>query len=233
MKKKQLTVRLAALFLLALMAVSGLTGCKQNQEESTENTEYLAAYEGYVQSVLDTNYHAEFDDYMAITGATKEQASKINEAHAVNLTEQLKELYDIRLEQLPAEIGNSLVKICSELYKKASYSVDEVKKEGENVYVTISVQPIDFLESASEAVAEYTDEFNDRAKAGDFENMTESEYENEYAKGILDVLEEVVKTVGYGEKVTYRIQIQYNAKNGMSYIGDDDLDAINQLILAE
>ena len=232
MKKKQLTVRLAALFLVAVTAV-GLTGCKQELEESTENTEYLAAYEGYVQSVLDTNYHGEFDDYMAITGATKEQASNINEAHAVNLTEQLAEQYDIHLGQLPPEIGDTLVEICSELYKKASYSVDEVQKDGETVYVNISIKPIDFLEPASDAVAEYTSKFNDRAKAGEFEKMTESEYENEYAEGILEVLQDVVKTVGYADQVTYRIKIQYNAETGMSYIGDDALDAINQLILAE
>ena len=63
--------------------------------------------------------------------------------------------------------------------------------------------------------------------------MTESEYENEYAEGILEVLQDVVKTVGYADQVTYRIKIQYNAETGMSYIGDDALDAINQLILAE
>ena len=43
----------------------------------------------------------------------------------------------------------------------------------------------------------------------------------------------MVKTVGYADQVTYRIKIQYNAETGMSYIGDDALDAINQLILAE
>lgn len=233
MKKKQLAVRLAALFAAAVTATAGLTGCKNEPEESTENTEYLAAYEDYVQSVLDTNYHGEFDDYMAITGATEQQAANINEAHAVNLAQQLAEVYDIHYSELPAEIGSSLVDICSDIYKKAGYSVDSVDKSGDTVCVTISIQPIEFVQSASAAVEKYTDEFNDRAKAGEFENMTESEYENEYAKGILEVLAKAVEKVSYAETVTYKIQIQYNAETGVSYIGDEDLDKINQLIIAE
>ena len=234
MKKQQLTVRLAAILLVLVMALVSLTGCQLEQPvESTENTEYFTAYEGYVQSVLDANYHAEYEEYMAITGATAEQASKILQAHAVTLTEQLAEMYDIHLGQLPEEIGNRLVEICTAIYKKSAYSVESVEKVGETVYVTVSVEPIKFLEDAASGVSDFTAAFNDRAKAGEFENMTESEYEYEYAKGILDVLEDAVDGITYAEAKTYRIQIQYNAETGVNYIGEDDLNAINQLILAE
>ncbi len=233
MKKKRFTTGLTTFFLLAAVMLFGLAGCGKTEEPSTEAPEYLAAYEKYVQSVLDTNYHGEFAEYMQITGATEAQASSMNEAHAVALAKELAQLYAIELKQLPAEIGDKLTDICAKIYKSTGYSVSKVENVGETVYVTVTVQPVDFVEAASKEVSKYTEEFNDRAKAGEFEQMTESQYENEYAKGMLKVLETAAGKVSYQPEKTYRIEIQYNSETGVNYIADEDLEAIDQIILAD
>lgn len=240
MKKNQFTIRLMTLILAALMIGLMMGGCRaelpslpETTAAPTENAEHIAAYKQYVQSVLDANYHADYADYMEITGASESQASRINQAHAVNLAGQLAELYDIQLEKLPAEIGDRLIELSKEVYKQSEYSVLEVEMTEKNVYVTIAVQPLDFLDDTADAVSDYTADFNDRAKAGEFEHMTESQYENEYAEGLLEVLEEETDEIGHADQVTYRIKIMQDSETGVNYISDDDLDEINHLILAD
>ncbi|MBQ8813639.1 MAG: hypothetical protein IJZ85_03980 [Lachnospiraceae bacterium] len=235
MKNKQFTARFAAVFIAVILAVIGMTGCGNNQESEapTEDTSYLVAYEQYVESVLDANYHAEYASYISMTGATEDQASSVHRQHVLDLARLLADWYDIKLDQLPAEIGNQLTDICEILYKKADYSVSDVQKSGDAVFVSVEIKPIDFLADAADDVMDYTGKFNDRAKAGEFEYMTESEYENEYAKGLLTVLESVAKNVVYAEQKSYRIEIMYDTETGVSYISEEDLSAINQMIFAE
>lgn len=233
MKKLKLTKRLAALFVVFAAVLCGMTGCGKGAEESTEEQSYMDAYKEYVQSVLDANYHGDCSDYIRITGADEDTAASINEAHAVNLAQQIAELYAIQLNRIPAEVGERLTEVAAQVYKASDYTITEAEKIGETVYVTVAIRPVTFLQDTADLVAEYVEDFNERAKAGDFENMTESQYENEYAEGILEVLEKAVKTVGYGDQVTYRIEIQYNEQTGLSYVAEEDLDVLNQLVLAE
>jgi len=74
MKNNPFTTRLTAFVLAVMLAAIGMTGCGDTTptEAPTEDTSYLQAYEEYVDSVLDANYHAEYDAYMSITGANKE-----------------------------------------------------------------------------------------------------------------------------------------------------------------
>jgi len=151
----------------------------------------------------------------------------------VNLVLQLADWYDIKLDKLPPEIGNDLTEICRKIYMKVDYHVSGSEKSGDSVVVLVEIKPMDYLTAASEAAGKYTKDFNDRAKAGEFERMTESEYENEYAKGLLKVLDDSVDDVVYGAAKTYRIEIQYDTNTGVSYIGEDDLAAIDQMIFAQ
>lgn len=243
MTKIRETRRFLTFILVAMLISLCLAGCDgelpelpelpNNQTEaSTENAEHIAAYKQYVKSVLDANYHGDYVKYMEITGASAEQASRINDAHSVNLAEQLAELYAIQLEKLPAEIGDRLIALSKVVYRHSKYSVLSVEMTQKAVYVTVGVEPLKFLEDVSASVAEYTADFNDRAKAGEFENMTESQYENEYAEGILIVLEAAAENVEHADQVEYRITIQRD-ENNVNYIADSDLDAINHLILAD
>lgn len=238
MRKFRYTKQIIAMMLILMMVVM-LNGCNQPQEEiiptetPTEDLSYLELYKDYVQSVLDANYHGDHAAYMQITGANKEQASKMTEAHAVNMAQQMSDLYAIQLSKIPAVIGERLTEVGRQIYKAASYTVDSVEKSGETVYVMISVSPLKFYEGAAEGVEAFIDSFNERAKQGEFELMSESEYENAYAEGILAVLEETVKDIECESAKSYRIKIRYNAETGVNYIADEDMDAIDKLILAD
>lgn len=236
MRKIQYKRCIAALILI-LLATLNLSGCDYQEElpteTPTEDLSYLELYQDYVQSVLDANYHGDHGQYMQITGANKEQASKMTEAHAVNMAEQMAEIYAIQLSKIPAVIGERLTEVGYQVYKAASYTVDSVEKSGETVYVTISVYPLEFYQGAAEGVEAFIDDFNERARLGEFELMSESEYENEYAEGILAVLEETVKDIRCGSVKSYRIRIRYNEETGVNYIADEDMDAIDKMILAE
>ncbi|MBQ6875597.1 MAG: hypothetical protein IJN46_05095 [Lachnospiraceae bacterium] len=242
MKKNQYTKRLSALLILIMIAIFSLTGCHEEAkptetdeptDEPTEDLSYLDAYTEYVQSILDANYHGDCTRYMQITGASQQQAAKMAEAHAVNLAEQIAELYAIQLKQIPAEIGERLTEVAYDVYEKAVYTVSDADKVGEKIYVSISVQPLKFYHGVAAQLEEYIEEFNARAKDGEFGHLTESEYENEYAKGVLEILEASTQSIETEDARDYRIQIRYNEETKVSYIAEEDLDAINRLILAK
>ena len=241
MKRNQYTKRLSILLMFIMIAMFSLTACQEDTpttevpiptEPSTEDLSYLDAYTQYVQSILDANYHGDCELYMQITGASKQQAEKMLDAHAVNLAEQIAELYAIQLKQIPAEIGERLTKVAHDVYEKAVYTVSDAEKVGEKIYVSIAIQPLKFYHGVAEKIESYIENFNERAKNGDFGHLTESEYENEYAKGILDVLEASTQGIETEGVQDYRIQIRYNEQTKISYIAEEDLDAINRLILA-
>ena len=244
MKKNQYTKRLSALLILIMIAMILLTGCREDEPETTteapittdaptEDLSYLDAYTQYVQSIMDANYHGDCTLYMQITGASEQQAGKMAEAHAVNLAEQMAELYAIQLKQIPAEIGDRLTEVAYDVYEKSVYTVSDAEKVGEKIYVSISVQPLKFYHGVAEQIEAYIENFNARAKDGEFEHLTESEYENEYAKGVLDILEASTENLEFEDERTYRIQIRYNEETKVSYIAEEDLDAINRMILAK
>lgn len=241
MKKNQYTKRLSALLILIMIAMLSLSGCRDDAptteapttEAPTEDLSYLEAYTQYVQSILDANYHGDCTLYMQITGASQQQAGKMAEAHAVNLAEQMAELYAIQLKQIPAVIGDRLTEVAYDVYEKAVYTVSDAEKVGEKIYVSISVQPLKFYHGVAEQIEAYIENFNARAKDGEFEHLTESEYENEYAEGVLDILEASTENIELEDERTYRIQIRYNEETKVSYIAEEDLDAINRMILAK
>ncbi len=241
MKKNQYTKRLITLLMLLLMTMMAMTGCHEDEVPTEppqtvteiEDLSYLDAYTDYVQSILDANYHGDCNGYMQITGASQQQASKMSEAHAVNLAEQMADLYAIQLKQIPAVIGERLTEVAYDVYEKSVYTVSDAEKIGEKIYVSVSVEPLKFYQGVAKKIETYISEFNARAKEGEFESMTESEYENEYAEGILKVLEESTGTIECAEARSYRIQIRYNEETGVNYIAEEDLNAIDRLILAE
>ncbi len=239
MKKKQYTKHLSALLILIMTAVFSLTGCREEQKPTDAPTEppmedlsYLDAYTEYVQSIMDATYHGDCTRYMQITGASQQQAAKMAEAHAINLAGQMAELYAIQLTQIPAVIGDRLTEVAYDVYEESVYTVSDAEKIGEKIYVSISVQPLKFYHGIAAQIEDYIDNFNARAKDGEFEHLTESEYENEYAEGILDILEASTQNIETEEARAYRIQIRYNEETKVSYIAEEDLDAINRLILA-
>lgn len=241
MKKNQYTKHLSALLILIMIAMISLTGCHEDAptteapttDAPTEDLSYLDAYAEYVQSILDANYHGDCTRYMQITGASQQQAGKMAEAHAVNLAEQMAELYAIQLKQIPAVIGERLTEVAYDVYEKSVYTVSDAEKVGEKIYVSISVQPLKFYHGVAEQIESYIENFNARAKDGEFEHLTESEYENEYAEGILDILEASTENIELEDARTYRILIRYNEETKVSYIAEEDLDAINRMILAK
>ena len=241
MKKNEYTKRLSTLLILIMIAMLSLTGCRDDEptteapttEAPTEDLSYLEAYTQYVQSILDANYHGDCTLYMQITGASEQQAGKMAEAHAVNLAEQMAELYAIQLKQIPAVIGDRLTEVAYDVYEKSVYTVSDAEKVGEKIYVSISVQPLKFYHGVAEQIEAYIENFNARAKDGEFEHLTESEYENEYAEGVLDILEASTENIELENERTYRIQIRYNEETKVSYIAEEDLDAINRMILAK
>lgn len=241
MKKNQYTKRLSVLLILVMIAMFSLTGCQEDAptteapttEAPTEDLSYLDAYTQYVQSIMDANYHGDCTLYMQITGASQQQAGKMAEAHAVNLAEQMAELYAIQLKQIPAEIGERLTEVAFDVYEKAVYTVSDAEKVGEKIYVSVSVQPLKFYHGVATQIEGYIENFNARAKDGEFEHLTESEYENEYAEGVLDILEASTESIELEDARTYRIRIRYNEETKVSYIAEEDLDAINRMILAK
>lgn len=221
MKSKTIKKHLIIVMLTALMLLS-LTGCSLlgNSKKT---------YANYVTSLLDTNYKADFTDYMKITNATQEEAQTVYDDGIDYLADALMAAYGVK-DTEGSDIKAQFQTLAKDIYSHASYEVSDVTNTDGTYTVTVTIYPIDILVSTYDDVAAYIENMNQRVAAGDYDDYELDAYENEYAQGIIDILTDALPNVGNGEGVSVTVTIQDNGE--YYYISDDDFLALDKAMLA-
>lgn len=223
MKKKKWV-----LVLLAVLTVLGLTGCKAREPQEDPNAEQ---YNEYVTGLLDANFHGEYQAYMQMTGASKEDAQARYENSVNMLADSLKEYFLIDTKD--TEVRETLREIAKELYLKSNYTAAEaiLDEETGQYSVNVRIDPLTFFVDVADEVEAYVDDMNERVMNREFVDMSEADYEKTYAKGLVEILKSHVSSPRYGDPVTVNLAFTFDSANQTTYVTDEELAKVAARLL--
>ena len=187
-------------------------------------------YSRYIVSLLDINYKNVSKDYMTLTGVSQSDAEAVYVANMDYQAHNLMNYYGVK-EVDDGTILSEFYYLAQSIFSNAKYEVTDVieDKETGSYTLELTVYPLDTLEATYDDVVEYIEGFNARVDEGDYNDMTEEEYETEYAEGIMKILKSTVENPGYMDPVVLEIPIQ--PSNDYYYITDEDFLKIDKNIL--
>ncbi|MBP1925585.1 hypothetical protein J2Z76_001444 [Sedimentibacter acidaminivorans] len=179
-------------FLVIIMLLI-LTGCVNDNNHIEVNA--------YVDSAMDAMYKGNFIKYSEITGL---EINKVEEIYMNGLnieSNAFANYFDIR--NLTEEMQNEIINLYKSIYSKSKYEIENINDSGNGYLVDISIYPINIISLAYNDILLYIDEFNVKTFNGDFDNLNDEEFENEYVKGIIEVMKRYLPEIGYSEKNYY------------------------------
>lgn len=186
-----------------------LTGCQSSG--SSDNSDSAR----YVKALLDVAYGKDVKEYAELTGE-KEADVKKHAGHSLAAEAKVMAAY-FGMEEPSEEVVSTFEEICTLLYEKASYSVEE--KDGK---VTVTINPVTTLQS--DAVTEYADNYNIKTFVDG-----EASDDEAFAKGLL----EAVKAEKAGTaKESIKVTVTVKEKDKTFTVSDEDLMKIDEQIIA-
>ncbi len=207
--------------ILLFSLIFSLAGCSVNQHE--------AKYKTYIESLITANYIGISKDYIRATGASEDDAEALYLQNASRLANNLSAYYDLDISG-DHVLAPEMFELAKKIYSKTRFSVGDAYKENEVYYVDVTINPINILNQTDAEVREYVDNFNTRVASGEFNNYEREKYENEFARGIMDILSKASDNIEYKDPVTLKVRILTN--DDSFYISDDDFRAIDAAILS-
>ena len=213
-----------ALLLAFLLALS-FSGC--SIISSIFGAKFDAA--GYVQGGLDCLYKGEFDQYLELTNATEEEAQKTYE-DGLEAEADVFEQY-IAAEGAVTDASRAkIIELYKAIYAKSSYTV-KLLSETNGVYVVeVVINPIDIFTKCYDDATAFVNEFYEKDDAGEFDGLTEEEYNDRYVQGLLDIYTAYVPEIGYTEAKTLTVQVKQD-DSGLYTLSDDDMQNIDTWII--
>ncbi len=222
MKKYDMMKVLAVI--LILVSLTAMQGCFKKENPNLET------YREYVKAILDVNYHGEYDAYEQISGSNN--GSEVHEGCVESIKDSLISEFAIEEDVITSDMQNKLSSIAETLCSNAEYTVDKAEYQDDAYTVKVNVKPSDFYTVANKNLDLFISEFNDRAAQGEFLDLSETEYETEYAQGVIELLEKSLGEASVTEDQSYVITILVNDK-GESYVSDDELAEISKLLFPD
>lgn len=218
-KKKKFI--LITLFLTAVLAVGIGTGIYL----------YLNRFDAgdYLQAVLDASYKNETDQYIEITGVSKESAEKIFED---NLDATMK---GFESSEMPDDMLPLYRELFAEIAKKVSCQAGEPVRQKDGTYVVpVTVKSItlftDTYGTFQTRAQEYADEITDSVTNG-AEMPTDEEMQNRVYQIYYDVLKERVDSgMLYGGARDVEIRVTKEGIRSFS-INEEDMDKLDSLLI--
>lgn len=206
-------------FLVIIMLLI-LTSCVNDNNHIEVNA--------YVHSAMDAMYKGNFIKYSEITGL---EINKVEEIYMNGLkieSNAFANYFDIR--NLTEKMQNEIINLYKSIYSKSKYEIENITDAGNGYLVDISIHPINIISLAYNDILLYIDEFNVKTFNGDFDNLNDIEFENEYVKGIIGVIKRYLPEIGYNEKEIITIEV-LNDKGRVYKINDDEISKIDKLII--
>lgn len=227
---KKLSVALTA----GLLALS-LTGCGGGI------TTFDAT--AYIQGLLDETYLGKFSkDYMTMVGIDEEEAEATYRTSLEVEFQYLADAFEFDQSYLEEEVYEDALDLIGELYQNARYEVKPATKTESGFAVEVVIQPYDlvaviyedymneFSTSFHAKYDEYTPERLDTMSDAEYEAFF-AEYENEWAKGVIQLFRDHSSEGGYLKAQSIIVQFTPDT-DGLYSIGDNDFSNLDALILA-
>ena len=157
----------AAAVLLAACVALGLTACGSEKEGSGG----ASAYEEYVIGIMDANYLGQYETYMELTGSSQEDAKKLYDANIQDFALEMEDALSIDQDSVSVALTERMMEVAKNIYSQTKYEAVDVIREEDTYIVTLEIQPIAFFETVEDAFGAAVDDFNERAKNGEFDEL--------------------------------------------------------------
>jgi hypothetical protein len=184
---------------------------------------------GYVQGIMDATYKAEFDKYVELTQDTKENSQT---AYDTVMDTKAQAFATYTAVTLTDESKAKFIEYSKQIYKNAKYEVLEATKTDKGFTVDVIISPITILQSITTQGEAFVTEFNAKNLNGDFAELTEEEFQGEYAKGIMEIFENNISKIQYGEAVTITVLVTLQ-EDKVYTLETDEFTKIDGVILQQ
>lgn len=227
----------AMLVTAALCMVFNMAACGSKKKSSIDESaggevvEGGEQYEDYVLSIMDLNYKNQADIYMQLTGATADDAAAVYAASTQELALLMEQALSVKKDVVTLALTEQMIALAKQVYSQAQYQAVGVMKENDTYTVSLSITPIDFYGTIETAFEGVVNIWNENAKNGEYDQMTESQYEQAYGEAVVSAIIPTLSNVKYGEKDTVYITLEYDANNDIYFISDEDMQALSQKVV--
>lgn len=197
MKKKKI-----GRIVLALLAVCCLTGCGVLKEKMG----VAFPTKEYVESVLETVYHGEYETYREYTQESIEAARAYHEQYLAGEAEYFAKY--LRIETLSEEGKERLEKLIESLYKQARFEVQEPIRNDNGQLVEVVVYPVEFFQAAGEELNAYIKNFNQALAGGEYDTMSTEEQKARYETELISICEKYTEISSSGYQISVNLMLK-------------------------
>ena len=198
--------------LVAVMMVVNLAGCGK----------FDAA--AYVESCLDLLTKGETEQYMKMTGRSKEQAESDYES---NIDAMMTEMDQFNLSD---ELSNSYRQLFKDVYAKAKYTVKDAEKmdDKDGYYVTVDIEQMTGLFNRIQE--ELMTEFTEWAKSFDADTYpTEDERYEQMYQMMYDLMSARVDSITYNDP--QEVVVEVIGEDNVYSISDGSMTELDEALL--
>ncbi|PXV89103.1 uncharacterized protein DUF3568 [Lachnotalea glycerini] len=206
--KKGLAALLSILLILCLNGCSTINLLTQGEFDAS----------GYVNGILDSTYKGVFDQYIKLTEDTEENAQKAYDAVMEAKAESFANFVSVNLTD---ETKAKFIEYSKQIYQNAKYEVKDAIKTDNGFTVDIIISPMTIMQSIATEGESFVNDFNDKNSNGDFADLTEEEFEAEYAKGIMQVFDNNISNIQYADPVTITVNVTLQDDKVYSMASDE------------
>ena len=193
--------RVLALGMAVLMCM-GLTACGKDFDAA-----------GYTKSVLDANYHAQYDKYAEYRGIPESDAKK-------EVTEGMRTQIESAFSGMDVsdEMMDKYIEVADKAYDLADFTVKDAKKQDDDSYVvTVVIKPSDVFSNSSNYVNDIATEYADQGK-----DPTQTDV-------LMDILVEslnrAIEANSYGDETTLEVHVTAD-KDGAYGIEESEMETL-------
>lgn len=210
MKKKSIV----AVLMVMVMCVLSACGTKFDAKE-------------YVDACLDVQFKGEYEQYMKMTKASKEDAQKLYKDGIDSFMKGYDQL------SLPDELNNKFRDAYKKMLKSAKYTVKDAKETDNGFKVSVTVKPMKCFENYEADLRKMQEKFLKDFQekfAKDGKIPSKEEIAKQMAEIIYKDLEERISNCEYGEEETFDVAVE--KENDKTYTANEaDLGEIAKAAL--
>ena len=211
--------KLLTLALVAAMCALALTGCGS-----------FSASE-LVKNNLDLIYLDQYtDDYLKKVDLTKEQAHEQYESGIQVEVQTFASYFNIDLDHCDASISDQIADLYHQIYPHSKYEVGDTSTSGETYLVSLTIYPMDIIDQAMAHSGDFGATWQERVNSGEFNDLSEEEYETAWAQAILDLVSGQLDSIGYLDPQTISVQVTKD-EDGVYGIESGDFQRIDLLMI--
>lgn len=183
----------------------------------------------YVRGVLKATYLGDFKEYMEFVDVDETEAQEDYLAGLEVEMEYFADYFDI--SEPSDKTKANIVELYKKIYAKSKFEVKDAVKSDSGYNVEVVISPIDILHKADDDFNAYVDDFNARYQTGEFDSLTDEQYEDEFAKGILEIVEAYIPQIGYEADKSIVVQVKQDS-DGLWFISEEDITNMDEWIVA-